>query len=123
MIPGCLLSHMLEVKNVAAINASYYLGVNQRANDVTVGRVPELSVGSGYLLLVDDVADTGKTLRKVADAIKRKHNVEVVTCTVFYKPGSEVKPDIYAKEVSRDKWIIFGYEKEFDKRFKKNRRS
>ena len=88
---------------------------------VTVGRVPELSVGSGYLLLVDDVTRTGKTLRKVADAIKRKHNVEVVTCTVFYSQEYEVKPDIYAKEVSRDKWIIFGYEKEFDKRFKKNK--
>jgi len=120
MVVARLLSDMLGVKNVAAINASYYLGVNERASAVTIGQVPELKVGSGYILLVDDVADTGKTLKKVAEAIKQRHNVKVVTCTVFYKPRSEIKPDFFAKEVGNSKWVIFEYE---ENEFGRSRRS
>jgi hypoxanthine phosphoribosyltransferase len=110
MIPARLLSDMLMVKDVAGINASYYLGVDRRASKVSVGQMPKLKGGSKYLLLVDDVADTGKTLRKVADAIRKRHNVRVATCTIFYKPQSEIRPDFYAKAVGNDKWIIFEYE-------------
>jgi len=119
MVVARLLSDMLGVKDVAAVNASYYLGVNERASAVTVGRVPELKAGSGYILLVDDVADTGKTLKKVAEAIKQRHNARVVTCTVFYKPRSEIRPDFFAREVGDNKWIIFEYE---ETEFGRNRR-
>ncbi len=110
MVVGRLLSDMLMVKDVAGINASYYLGVNKRASKVSIGQVPQLKKGSKYILLVDDVADTGKTMSKVAEAIRRRHNVRVATCTIFYKPRSVIKPDFYAREVGNEKWIIFEYE-------------
>lgn len=110
MVVARLLSDMLMVKDVAGINASYYLGVNRRASKVSIGKIPELKKGSNYVLLVDDVADTGKTLSKVAEAIKSRHNLRVATCTIFYKPRSVITPDFYAKEVEDDKWIIFEYE-------------
>ncbi len=110
MVAARLLSDMLMVKNVAGINASYYLGVNRRASKVEVGQVPKLKKSKGYLLLVDDVADTGKTLQKVAEMIRKRTRARVATCTIFYKPRSIIKPDFYAKEVRNDKWIIFEYE-------------
>lgn len=115
MVIGRLLSDALGVKRVAGINASYYVGMGKRAHRVSVGEVPRLGGRAGYLLLVDDIADTGKTLKKVSAQIARRYGGKVLTCTVFYKPRSEVRPDFYVKEISNDKWIVFGYERrEFD---------
>lgn len=110
MVVGRLLSDMLLVKDVSGIKASYYLGIDRRASKVTIGSVPHLNRKANYILLVDDVADTGKTLSKVADAIRRRHGARVLTCTIFYKPRSVIVPDFYAKRIDDDKWIIFEYE-------------
>ncbi|MCL4365257.1 MAG: hypothetical protein M1569_00100 [Candidatus Marsarchaeota archaeon] len=115
MVIGRLLSDALGVKRVAGINASYYRGIGKKAHSVSVGEVPRLGRKGGYLLLVDDIADTGKTLKKVSARIARRHGGKVLTCTVFYKPRSEVRPDFYVKEIGNDRWIVFEYEKrEFD---------
>ncbi len=110
MVIGRLLSDDLSVKRVAGINASYYLGIGKRAHSVSVGEVPKIKEEGGYLLLVDDIADTGKTLKKVAAQLAMAHGERVLTCTVFYKPRSVVKPDFYVREIGNDKWVVFGYE-------------
>lgn len=110
MVIGRLLSDALLVKNVSGVRASYYTGINRRRSSVLMGSLPRIEKGSGYVLLVDDVADTGKTLSKVAGSIRKRYGARVLTCTVFYKPRSVIKPDFYAKEISNDKWIIFEYE-------------
>jgi hypothetical protein len=62
---------------------------------------------SGKVLIVDDVSDTGKTLRKELEHLgARKAKV----ATLYYKPHSVLKPDYYAFET--DKWIVFPWEKE-----------
>lgn len=51
-------------------------------------------------LIVDDIADTGITLRKCGNLY--------TTATLFYKPRSKVKPDFYVEETT--KWIVFPWE-------------
>ena len=117
MVIGRLLSDALPVKNVYGVRASYYTGIGRRRSSVRMGNLPMIKKTSGYVLLVDDVADTGKTLRKVAGSIRKRYGARVLTCTVFYKPRSIIKPDFYAKEIGNDKWIIFEYEEnEFRRR-------
>ncbi len=117
MVIGRLLSDALLVRSVYGIRASYYTGINRRRSAVQIGSLPRIEKPSGYVLLVDDVADTGKTLQKVAGTIRKRYGAEVLTCTVFYKPRSVIRPDFYAKEVGNDKWIIFEYEEnEFGRR-------
>ena len=109
MVIGRLLSDALKVKRVAGINASYYIGIGKRAYRVSIGEVPKIKEKGGYILLVDDIADTGKTLKKVAERIS-VDGKRVLTCTVFYKPRSVVRPNFYVREIGTDKWIVFEYE-------------
>lgn len=51
-------------------------------------------------LVVDDIADTGKTLNGYQ---------EFITATLFYKPRSIVKPTFYVRETTN--WIVFPWEK------------
>lgn len=52
-------------------------------------------------LIVDDIADTGLTLKKYGSLY--------LTATLFYKPKSEVKPDFYIHETTY--WIVFPWER------------
>ena len=54
------------------------------------------------ILVVDDIADTGHTLRN----FKNEHNV---ICTFHYHEQSIVEPDFYCEEKG-DKWIVYPWE-------------
>ena len=54
----------------------------------------------GNVLIVDDLADTGKTLEPYT---------QFDIATIYWKKWSTVKPTYFLKET--DKWIVFPYEK------------
>ena len=54
------------------------------------------------ILVVDDIADTGHTLKDFVN----EHNV---ICTFHYHQQSIVKPDFYCEEKG-DKWIVYPWE-------------
>lgn len=110
MVIARLLSDALYVRNVAGINASYYLGVNRHASKVNIGYAPKISKKGGYILIVDDIADTGETLRAVSEKVKKISNLKIVTCTIFYKNRSIIRPDVFLKTTEDKMWIVFEYE-------------
>ena len=54
------------------------------------------------ILVVDDIADTGHTLKD----FENTHNI---ICTFHYHKQSIVKPDFYCEEKG-DKWIVYPWE-------------
>ena len=58
---------------------------------------------TGDLLVVDDIADTGNTLK---DFRKEERNV---ICTFHHHEQSIVRPDFYCEEKG-DKWIVYPWE-------------
>jgi hypoxanthine phosphoribosyltransferase len=59
-------------------------------------------------LLVDDVADTGKSLLLAKKHLLRQGAMEVRISTLYYKPLSVTKPDYYEKETRC--WVVFPWE-------------
>ena len=59
------------------------------------------------ILVVDDIADTGNTLKDFGN----KHNI---ICTLLYHQQSIVKPDYYVEEKG-DKWIVYPWEEKDSK--------
>ena len=60
------------------------------------------------VLIVDDVADTGKSLKLVKEHVMQQGAKEARTATMYYKPWSLVNPDYYEKETRL--WIVFPWE-------------
>lgn len=106
LIPAVRLSHLLGDKLLRMIHIKLYEGVNLRKEKpellADVGELPE------RVLVVDDVADTGKTLEFVMEHVKRKGAKEIRVATIAYKPRSRVKPHYYVFET--EKWIVFPWE-------------
>ena len=106
LIPAASMAYALEVKNVFMMSVEFYTGIDERL-DFPVMLPPLLSavdIKGASVLVVDDVADTGGTLKLVKDFCA-EHVAEVRCAVLYEKPRSVVKCE-YAWR-STDLWIDF----------------
>ena len=106
LLIGGALGYALAVKNVYTMNVEFYTGVDTR---LEVPRIlppaPDfVDLADARILIADDVADTGHTLRSVQDFCAGKVG-EVRTAVLYEKPRSVVRADYAWKKTSL--WINF----------------
>ncbi len=111
MVIADMLAERLKVGQIYGLQMVAYEDVNRLGQKVYIlPHYIDLEVGSrDYVLLVDDIADSGKTLKAATDLFRKKYR-NLVTATMAYKPGSVFKPDIIGKKVDDSAWIVFDYE-------------
>lgn len=100
------LGYALSVKNIYVMNIEYYTGVDERL-PVPVMLPPYVDLvdlDNAKVLIADDVADTGHTLKVVHDLCVEKV-AEVRSAVLYEKPQSLVKCEYVWKRT--DKWINF----------------
>ena len=106
--PARVLSDLLGNPNLANVKAEFYLGVAETKGEPTLTQPVSTNVASRKVLIVDEVADSGKSLKLVKEHVIKEGACEVKIVTIYYKPWSIVIPDYYEKETSR--WIVFPWE-------------
>ena len=106
--PARVLSDLLDNPNLANAKAEFYLGVAETKMEPTLTQPVSVAVADKKVLIVDEVADTGKSLKLVKEHIIKEGACDVKIATVYYKPWSIIVPDYYGKETSR--WIVFPWE-------------
>ena len=111
LLVGAALGYALEVKNTWTMNVEFYTDVDERLDvPMILPPVPELvDLESARMLIADDVADTGETLRLVKEFCAGK--VAEVRCAVLYeKPRSCVACEYVWRRT--DLWIDFPWSAE-----------
>ena len=106
MIPAGALTYRLGVKLADAINVEFYTDVEQTLPDPVL-LAPMLdteSITDRQLLVVDDVADSGRTLSLVVKLL-RGFGADVRSAVLYAKPTTIVNPDFCWKR--SDRWIVF----------------
>jgi uncharacterized protein len=100
------LGYALDVKNLHVANVEFYTGVDERLPvPIMLPPVPNVVDLSGArVLIADDVADTGATLKLVRDFCA-DHVADVRCAVVYEKPHSEVTCEYVWRRT--DKWINF----------------
>lgn len=106
--PARVLSDLLDNPNIANVKAEFYLGVAETKGEPTLTQPVSVDVRDRRVLVVDEIADTGKSLKVVREHLMAKGAREVKIATVYYKPWSVVKPDYYEKETRC--WVVFPWE-------------
>ena len=111
LLPAGALSYAMGIKNLHIINVEFYTGVNTRLPlPVLLPPVPAaVDLSAKKVLVVDDVADTGETLRMVRDFCA-EHVAETRTAVLYEKPSSVVKCDYVWKRTAE--WISFPWSAE-----------
>ena|SRR5215217_6811126 len=101
-----VLGYALDVKNLHVMNVEFYTGVDQRLElPVMLPPVPQaIDLAGATVLVADDVADTGATLKLVRDFCA-EHVAEVRCAVIYEKPQSTVTCEYVWRRT--DKWINF----------------
>lgn len=107
LVPGLLLSKRLSVP-LAIIAAHGYIGARRLPGIRICPKIASTSPIRGSILLVDDVADSGRTFEKILPILSKKGSVK--TAAVYKKSHSRFSPDYFAAQCKGSDWIVFPYD-------------
>ncbi len=103
-----VIADCLGLRDVAAVRATLYKKIGEPEEEAKIIQPLTVDVRGKKVLVLDDVSDTGKTLKAVIEHIKEKGAKEIRVATIHYKPWSIVEPDFYIEET--DHWIVYPWE-------------
>lgn len=106
LLPAGGIGYALDSKSVGTVNVEFYTGVGQTLEDPVVlpPALDTSDLAGAKVLVVDDVADSGRTLALVLD-LMRQHGGEARSAVLYSKPRSVVVPDYSWRDT--DRWIMF----------------
>jgi len=113
-----ILDHLGVKTDHIAIRTSSYYGIGKRNKQVRVHGLDYVVRRANWedgLLIVDDVFDSGSSIKAVLEALKRKmrRNLpgDIRVATPWFKPKSNVTdiiPDYFIHDT--DQWLVFPHE-------------
>jgi len=102
------LSEILDIREVYSINSVGYER-DRKLDNIKVYNIPNLPKNK-RVLVVDDIADSGETLKEVMKNLKEKNpTCSFKVATLFYKKTSIFQPDFKLFEAKE--WIEFFWNK------------
>lgn len=100
-----------------AIRTSYYTGIDQHADKVTVHGLEYISSriqADRSILIIDDVFDTGMSLQQIIYELNQQYQgnpPQIKLATPYFKPANnqtQLMPDYYLHKT--DRWLVFPHE-------------
>jgi len=105
MAPAMIVARELDIRTVDTVSVKSYS--HQDQSEAKVLKAPDAGIigdGTG-VLVIDDLVDTGRTLKLVRNLYPKAH-----FATVYAKPEGRGMVDTFITEVSQDTWIFFPWD-------------
>jgi hypoxanthine phosphoribosyltransferase len=107
LVPARILSDYLSIRNLTTIKVEHW-GTAATETEKAVLKFPLCAdIKNKNVLLVDDITDTGDTLRVSIEYLKTFEPKEIRTAVLIHKICSVITPDYFVRKVEKWKWIIF----------------
>ncbi len=108
LVPARIMSDLLEINDVIVLDVKYYTGIGKRSDRPIIREISKVLIDSKSVLLVDDVVDSGESLKAAVEYLKGLNPKCLKVFTLHVKPHRIIDPDIYVSETSA--WIIYPWE-------------
>ena len=108
LIPARLHSDLLENPCLATAQTECYHGPGKPRETPVLTQPVSMPINGKKVLVVDDVADTGRSLKLVTEHVVENAAREVMVATLYRKPWSMVKPDYCEKQT--ELWVVFPWD-------------
>ena len=92
------------------VKISHYHNLEKRVAVANPINIPNIE-HKNHILLVDDVFDTGNSIKEAFNLLTLITKAEIKVATVYYKPENNqtnLKPDFFYKTI--DSWLVFPHE-------------
>ena len=107
-IPARIHSDLLENANLAIVRTECYRGTTRAKPAPELTQQLSEGMQGKRVLVVDDIADTGRSLRLVKEHVMQKGAKEAKIATLFCKPRCALKPDYCERET--EFWVVFPWD-------------
>lgn len=108
VVPARILSDLLETPNLSFIQIEFYTNINQTLQEPTLKQTLNTNVTGKKTLIIDDIADTGKSLKLAKTHLQQQEAIEIKTATLYQKNQSITIPDFYEKQTTN--WVVFPWD-------------
>ncbi|MFH1785170.1 MAG: phosphoribosyltransferase [Candidatus Micrarchaeota archaeon] len=109
LVPVRIMSDMLNIQDIQTIRIQFYRTIGKTNSEPKLTQGQDIHIKGKRVLVIDDIADTGKSLLAAQKYLKQKTPKMLKFATFHYKPASLFKPDYYLKKTND--WIIYPWEK------------
>ena len=107
LVPARIVADMNLIKDLFAVKTEHW-GLTATVDGEAVLKYGlSVSVEGRNVLVVDDITDTGQSMKLAYDYAMTLKAKSVKTATMLHIAHSKFTPDFYGEEVSEDKWTWF----------------
>ena len=107
-VPGRILSDLLGVTDLVSLKVEHWLDTTgKHREEATIPYKIPFNIKGKRILVVDDIVDTGKSMKLSVEYLAKFQPKELRTCVMQYITSSILKPDYYVKVVSDWTWFIY----------------
>ena len=107
LVPARLVCDFLHIKDLTTIKVEHW-GMVATPTEKAVIKFPlYVDIKDKRVLLVDDITDTGDTLRVSLEHLKKFEPKEIKTAVLIHKIISAFQPDYYVRKITQWRWVIF----------------
>ncbi|MFX1474788.1 MAG: phosphoribosyltransferase [Promethearchaeota archaeon] len=106
-IPARILSDFFS-KDLSTLRVEFYHGIEERDGAPRLTQPLAAYKAWRQPLVVDDIVDTGKSLKLALEHLKSLGFEEIRSACLHVKPQAETVPDFYMKET--DAWVVYPWE-------------
>lgn len=105
-VPARILCDYLIIHDLAAIKVEHW-GTSIVREKAVIKFPLRADIRNKKVLLVDDITDTGDTLKVSLQYLKRFQPREIRTAILVHKTRSTIIPDYFVKKIVKWRWVIF----------------
>ncbi|MFW6384673.1 MAG: phosphoribosyltransferase [Halodesulfurarchaeum sp.] len=105
---GRVICDFLGLDDLTSLKMEHYVGTAAKSGDPTIRYpMPEGSVEDKGVLIVDDIADTGGSIRHAHEYVTDRDAKEVRTATLQLLQTSEFEPDFVGERLDEWAWFVY----------------
>ena len=107
LVPARLLSDRMWIKDLYAVKTEHWGFTASKDGKAVLKKQGDPDIKGKRVLIVDDITDTGESMRLAYDYVKSLSPSEIRTSTMLHITRSSFKPDFFSEEINEEKWAWF----------------
>jgi hypoxanthine phosphoribosyltransferase len=107
-VPARVHSDLLECPSLATVTTECYVGIGEAKPTPSLTQPVSMPLDGKVVLVVDDIVDTGRSLKLVMEHVMQKSAAAVMAATLYRKPWSVMQPDYCERET--ELWVVFPWD-------------
>ncbi len=107
LVPSRILSDSLWIKDLLSIKTEHWGITATKSGQAVLNDPGKLNLKGKKVLIVDDITDTGQSMKLAYDFVKSQEPADIRSATMLHITRSEFVPDFYGELVDQKQWTWF----------------